>query len=128
MTIEIREVRTQWQSYRQELIRADYNHADEALTRALYFADNTPIVKSILMRLRLTPIYLDFNAKSWLNGRNNAGCSGCGQTNLGFSNKENERAAQSLKVLELAQRSLKEMTMAYGELDSRRMGVQAQKL
>lgn len=100
--MEIREVRTQWQNYRQELMRADYNHADEALTRALYFADNTPIVKNILMKLRLTQIYRDFNAESWLNGRNHAGCSGCGQTNLGFSYEENERMAQNLKVLELA--------------------------
>jgi hypothetical protein len=102
MTMEIREVRTQWQNYRQELSRADYNHADEALARALYFADNTPIVKSVLMKLRLTQVYRDFNAESWLNGRSDAGDLGCGQTNLGFSLDEKERATQSLKVLELA--------------------------
>jgi hypothetical protein len=102
MTMEIREVRTQWQNYRQELSRADYNHADEALARALYFADNTPIVRSILMKLRLTQIYKEFNADVWLNGRSHAGCSGCGQTNLGFSLDEEERAAQILGVLESA--------------------------
>jgi len=102
MTMEIRESRSQWQSYRQELMRADYNHADEVLARALYFADNTPIVKNILIKLRLIQIYRDFNAEDWLNGRGMAGCSGCGQTNLGFSLEERGRAAQSLKVLELA--------------------------
>lgn len=102
MTMEIREVRTQWQNYRQELSRADYNHADEALARALHFADNTPIVKGILMKLRLTQIYKDFNADTWLNGRSNAGCLGCGRTNLGFSFNEDDRAAQNLSVLESA--------------------------
>jgi len=100
--MEIREVRTQWQNYRQELLRADYNHADEALARALYYADNTQIVKSVLMNLRSTKTYKDFDAENWLNGRGDAGCLGCGQTNLGFSLDEKERAAQSLKVLESA--------------------------
>jgi hypothetical protein len=102
MAMEIREVRTQWQNCRQELLRADYNHADEALARALYFADNTPIVKSVLMQLRQSQIYKDFDPDKWLNGRSNAGCSGCGQTTLGFSLDEKERAAQSLSVLESA--------------------------
>ncbi|MGA9100281.1 MAG: hypothetical protein WB392_15265 [Methanotrichaceae archaeon] len=100
--MEIREVRSQWQSYRQELMRADYNHADEVLARAIYFADNTPIVRNVLTKLRQTQIYKDFNTEGWLSGRSMAGCSGCGQTNLGFSLEEQERAAQSLKVLELA--------------------------
>lgn len=102
MSMEIREVRTQWQNYRQELSQADYNHADEILARALYFADNTPIVKSVLMKLRMTQIYKEFHADTWLNGRNNAQCLGCGQTNLSFSLDEEERAAQSLSVLESA--------------------------
>ncbi len=54
------------------------------------------------MKLRLTQIYKEFNPDSWLNGRSLAGCSGCGQTNLGFSLDEEERAAQSLSVLESA--------------------------
>lgn len=81
---------------------ADYNHADEALARAIYFADNTPIVKGILFKIRLTQAYKEFDAERWLNERNVAGCLGCGKTNLRFSLDEIERAAQGLKILEFA--------------------------
>jgi len=102
MTNEMREVRVRWQASRQALLRADYNHADEELARALYFADNTPLVAGILKRLRALPLYQEFDAEKWLSGRGPAGVLGAGQTNLRFSLNERERAAQCLKVLESA--------------------------
>lgn len=99
---EIKELRTRWQSYRQSLLKADYNHADEELARAIYFADNNAIIKSILHDIRVNPIYQKFDAEAWLTERSCAGTLGCGRTNLGFSLDEKERAGQCLKVLEYA--------------------------
>jgi hypothetical protein len=102
MTTEIRDVRAKWQSYRQALMRADYNQADEQLARAMYFADHNPLIAGILNRLRSTSIYQQFNANEWLSGRRDADVMGAGNTSLGFSLDEDERTAQNLRVLEMA--------------------------
>lgn len=102
MTHEIRELRARWQSRRQALLRADYNHADEELARALHFCDHTPIIASIIQDIRSHPTYQAFDAHQWLTSRSHAGTLGAGRTNLGFSLDDRERAAQCLKVLELA--------------------------
>lgn len=102
MTNEIRDLRVKWQNQKQALHKADYNHADEELARALYFADNTPIISNIFQQLRLTSEYQEFSAENWLNKRGDADVMGAGQTNLNFSLDDFERAAQCLKVLELA--------------------------
>jgi len=102
MVREIYKLREKWRSYRDELRSADYNHADGILAHTMHFADSTPIIRETLQKLRLTQTYKEFDAESWLHGRGAAGCLGCGQTNLRFSLDEQERATQSLKVLELA--------------------------
>lgn len=102
MTTEIRDVREKWQNQRQALLRSDYNHADEQLARAIYFANNNPLIDGILHRLRSIPIYGEFDANVWLAGRGSADVMGAGKTSTGFSLDEEERAAQSLKVLEMA--------------------------
>lgn len=101
MTFEIRDLRSKWQNYRQALIRADYNHADEQLARAIFFADHNPLIAGILNRVRATPKYSQFNADAWFAGRNDADVFGAGDTNLGFSLDEDERVAQHLQVLEM---------------------------
>lgn len=101
MTTEIRDLRAKWQNYRQALLRADYNHADEQLARAMYFADHSPLIAGILNRIRSTPMYNQFDAEQWSAGRRDANVFGAGNTNLGFSLDEEERAAQHLKVLEM---------------------------
>lgn len=100
--MEIRELRARWQTYRQNLLRADYNHADEELARALYFADKNPLLASVLAQLRMSNIYQTFDADAWLAGRGPAFVQQSGHTNVGFSLDDSERAAQCLKVLELA--------------------------
>ena len=102
MTAETRELRVRWQNHRQTLLRADYNHADEELARALYFADHSPIIAGILQHLRSMSLYQEFDAEKWLSDRGSAGCIGAGRTNLGFSFDDTERVIQCLKVLELA--------------------------
>jgi hypothetical protein len=101
MTTEIKDVRAKWQSYRQALLRTDYNHADEQLARAMYFADHNPLIAGILNRLRSTPTYQQFDANEWLSGRGPANVMGAGRTSSGFSLEEEERAAQNLKVLDI---------------------------
>lgn len=102
MSIEIADARERWQNQRQALIRADYNHADEELARAIYFADKHPIISRLLRELRSTLPYRNFDADTWVTGRSSANTIGAGRTNLGFSLDEMERCAQSLKVLEWA--------------------------
>ncbi len=108
MTDETRELRVRWQSHRQALLRADYNHADEVLARALYFADNTPIIAEVLQHLRATSLYREFDAENWLNSRGPARMMGAGRTNLSFSLDDGDRAVQCLKVLELAVKRFQE--------------------
>jgi hypothetical protein len=102
MANEIRELRTQWQTRRQILMRAGFNQADEELARTLYLADSSALIGSILGRLRATPLYQEFDANDWIRHRGPAGVIGAGRTNLGFSLDEQEMAAQCLKVLEWA--------------------------
>jgi len=108
VTDEIRELRVRWQNHRQALLRADYNHADEELARALYFAEHNPIIAGTLRQLRAIPLYREFDAEGWLSGRGFAGTMGAGHTNLGFSLDDTERAVQCLKILELAARRFTE--------------------
>lgn len=105
MTMEIRELRAKWQSYRQRLLRADYNQADEQLKLVIYFADHNPVIGNILNQLRTNPVYNSFNADEWIAGRKDADVMGAGDTNLGFSLDEEERTVQILKVLERAGRN-----------------------
>jgi hypothetical protein len=102
MTAETRELRARWQDHRQALLRADYNHADEELARALYYADHSPIIAGILQRLRSIPQYQEFDAELWLDSRIT------GPANLGFSLDDASRTSQCLKVLELAVRRFAE--------------------
>lgn len=100
MTSEISELRVRWQNHRQALLRADYNHADEELARALYFADNTAIIQAVLQDLRSVPAYHQLDPEEWLGRRRPAASLGAGRTNLGFSLDNKERAAQCLRVLD----------------------------
>ena len=100
--VEIRDLRAKWQIYRQMLLRADYNQADEELARAMYFASNQPLISSICDELRHTVAYAEFDAGKWLEGRGIAGTIGAGRTNLGLALDERERAGQLLCILEWA--------------------------
>jgi hypothetical protein len=101
MNTEIRNIRADWQSLRQELIRADYNHAGEQLTRAMYYANTNPLIAGILNRLRITPTYNEFDADKWLSSRRPAYVMGSGDTSLRLSLDMEDRAAQILKILEM---------------------------
>jgi hypothetical protein len=90
MANEIRELRTQWQTRRQILMRAGFNQADEELARTLYLADSSALIGSILGRLRATPLYQEFDANDWIRHRGPAGVIGAGRTNLGFSLDEQD--------------------------------------
>jgi hypothetical protein len=101
MNAEVRGIRAEWQSLRQELIRSDYNHADEQLARAMYYANTNPLIAGILNRLRLTSTYNEFDADKWLSGRGDADIMGAGNTSLRLSLDMEDRTAQILKVLEM---------------------------
>ena len=101
MSTEIRDLRAKWQNFRQALLRADYNHADEQLARVLYFADHSPLIAGILHQIRSTPMYIKFDVEKWYAGRHDADVIGAGNTSLGFSLDESECTAQYLKVLEM---------------------------
>lgn len=100
--METREIRTQWQTYRQALLRADYNQADEELARVLFFAAKNPIVAGIVTRLQASQAYREFSVDAWVSGRGAASVSGTGRTNLRLSLDDEERAAQCLGILEWA--------------------------
>jgi hypothetical protein len=102
VTTEIRDLRAKWQNQRQILLRADHNHADEQLARALYFANNNPLIAGVLNSIRSLPIYQGFDANNWLKDRGSADVLGAGKTSSGFSLNEEEQVAQCLRVLEMA--------------------------
>lgn len=102
MSHEIRELRARWQNYRQVLMRAEYNQADEELARALYFANTKPIIADVVSGLRKLEAYDSFDASAWLEDRPIASTMGSGQTNTRLSLDDTDRAAQCLKILEFS--------------------------
>lgn len=101
MVAEIKDVRVKWQNYRQMLMKADYNHADEQLAQAMYYANKNPLISGILNRIRSSTRYQEFISEEWFSKRRDANVLGAGRTSLGFSLDEEERMAQHLKVLEM---------------------------
>jgi hypothetical protein len=115
VTTEIRDIRAKCQNYRQTLLRADYNHADEELARTIYFADHTPIIAGVLHQLRSTSTYRLFDPLVWLQSRRPAYVLGSGHSNLGFSLDESERSIQCLKVLEFSIEKRQNGLLSIGE-------------
>lgn len=95
MSIEIGDARTRWQNTRQALLRADFNHADEELARAIHFADHHPIIGGLLKKLRENDSYKSLEVADWIKEHNDRNI-----INLNFSLDDEERCAQSLKMID----------------------------